>query len=534
MLIIAPILLMLLAALTIVIVNKVKQNFALTFMIAAISAFATWLIMLIFRVYLPSTVSIVLWKPEVLYPYSPFLLLDYQSWSFALAINSICIAALFTDSARTNTESNPISWSGMLSMSALGMLALLAGNPLTLLLAWTFLDIIEFFYLIFTHTDESFKQRAILSLALRFLSLVIFIWATMVGWHKAGEAFDITNIPATASIYYLLAAGLRLGIFSFLNSEFNKQQLTRGLGTVTLFVPVASCLSLIGRLSNIAYIEHHNLILVFKAFIALTALYSALRWTKVQDEVKGQSFWISSFSAFSLFSIINGYQSASRAWGVALLLSGSFLFLFHPKIWRLRFLQFFGVLGIIALPFTPTAAGWEGIIGNEFSFWSLIILLSHVILVFGYIHLILNLKASSANLETWAKIIFPLGLIILIQSGLIIGVIGWPGSFTLGTWWMGAMSITITGTLLLVDQHYKIQIIGEKFIKNSKLAAILLIIKRNTELFFRLNWLKKTMQYLLKMTIGLLTNFSSILEGEGGILWALLVLLMLITLIITI
>lgn len=533
MLLVIPALLMLLAAVLIVAIDKISKNFAIAFLVASISAFAAWLVTLFSRIYLPSTLLLIPWKPETLYPYAPSLLLDYQSWPFALAIISICIAGIFTDSARSSTESNPRSWAGILSISALGMIALLSGNPFTLMMTWTLLDIVEFIHFITSNKNRDFDVGSIIVLSFHISSLIMLGWAIMVGWHEIGKPFDITNIPANASVYFLLSAGLRLGILPLSLFDQSKPQFSRGIDTIVRLVPVASSLSLIGRLSNTILLAHPILMALFQAIIALTALFAAITWIKEKDEVKSQLRWITAFSAFSLFSAVNGNQISSRVWGIALLLSGGLFFLYQPKIWRLRFLLLFGVLGIIALPYTPAAAGWEGIIGDHFNLWSLIIMIAHVILVLGYMRNFQNSLATSDNLETWAKIIFPLGLIILIQSSLVIGVIGWPGSFSLGVWWFSAINVFLTASIFFVFRRYKIDDIVKKLTGSNRSIQTLINILKVMSNVSLIKWIRGLFVTVSQLLSSLLISINNILEGEGGVMWALLILLLLITLIVS-
>jgi hypothetical protein len=531
MLIIAPIFLLILAALIIVIVNRTKENYPISFMLAAISTFAAWLITLILRLYLPSTFPLVDWKPQSLFLASPFLSLDYQSWSFALSLITICMAAIFTDSARSSSGLSPVTWAGSLSITAFGMIALLAGNPLTMILAWAFMDIIEFFYLLFTQRDVSQNQRILLSFALHLLSILMFFWATMVGWHEVGGAFDFTNMPASASIYFLLAAGLRLGILPLNLPFFNEPVLNRGLSTLIRLAPVASSLCLIGRLPSDAFVMQPQWKLLLQAMTTLAAIYTAIRWTIHQDKAEAKPYWIISLSAISLYSAINGYPEASRAWGIALLLSGSMLFLYHPHLKRLRYLLFFGLAGLVALPFTPAVTGWDGLIGGHFTIWTLVMILAHAILVFGYVRFIFNAKASAAGLETWAKIIFPLGLIIIIQSDLITGLVGWPGSFTLGKWWAGLVSALIAVSLLFLVKRFKLDTITLKLADKGNWISTLQTPIKVVDKIFRLEWLYQLLLGISKLLSKLTFGITAVLEGEGGILWALLILLLLITVI---
>jgi len=160
-------------------------------------------------------------------------------------------------------------------------------------------------------------------------------------------------------------------------------------------------------------------------------------------------------------------------------------------------------------------------------------MIAHVILVLGYMRNFQNSLATSDNLETWAKIIFPLGLIILIQSSLIIGVIGWPGSFSLGVWWFSAINVFLTASIFFVFRRYKIDDIVKKLTGSNRSIQTLINILKVVSNVSLIKWIRGLFVTVSKLLSSLLININNILEGEGGVMWALLILLLLITLIVS-
>ncbi len=533
MLLVTPVLLLFLASISILIIFRVKKNFALSFMIAAIATFAAWLITLVLRLFLPSTFQLISWEPESIFQASPFLNLDYQSWPFSLSLITICLAAIFTDSARTNEEPNPNAWAGSMTICAIGMVALLAGNPLTIILAWTFLDFVEFFYLFLSEKEHNKKQSIVLLLGIHFVSNLIFFIASMIAWREVGSSFDITNLPSRSVPMFILAAGLRLGILPISLPFFYETESSRGIGTLLRFVPAASSLSLLGRLSIDIFRFEQLWVGTIKGSIAIIALYASIKFASQKEVIFARRYWILTFSALALFCVINGVPEASRVWGLALLLSGSLLSLYQPPIRSLRFLLFFGLFGLLALSYSPSITGWDGIFVNQFSFWTIPLILSHAILGYGYFQFILNSKSTTQGLETWSRIIFPLGLIFIIQTQLIIGLVGWPGSFSLGKWWFGLISLILSGAMIFLPRIFNFKGV----IQNK--PTIRILEKKFQTLFHKgekgINWnfLLKLFEKLLKPIKLGIEAVTVILEGNGGILWAIIILLLMVTLIMS-
>lgn len=526
MLIFVPILLLLFGSITIAIIYHVKSRVGLTWLVAAGSSLVAWLIMALMRLYLPTTVPLINWEPEPLFNASPFLMVDYISWPYAITLITINIAFIFTDSARSKTNINPMHWAGSMAITAIGLMALLAGNPLTMVLAWALVDIVELVYLLSVQKDNRHNHRIILMYASRLLSLIMFTWATMVGWLEIGQ-FDIDNIPARSGVYFLIAAALRLGIIPLNLSFLNEPELKRGPRTLLRLAPIASSLSLLARVPADVISIRPYWMLPIQLLIGFTALISALMWLLKEQELEARNSWYIALTSLALICAINGLAPTSRAWGISLLLSGSLLFLFDPPIKRLRFLLIPGLIGLLALPFTPANSGWQGLIGSSFNFLSLVAVIAHTLLVSGYIKFMMSGQGSATGLESWSKISFPIGLIFIIQTQIAIGVIGWPGVFNSENWWVGMISLGVTSILVLLAWRLRKSPINSsiksRIEANQNVQKILNTINSVTNL----EWLTRTISTLYRLASNVILTSATIIEGEGGILWALVFLILL-------
>ena len=528
MLIFIPILFLILGAISIFIIIRASNRIGLTWIIAAGSSFAAWLSMMILRLYLPSTVSMIKWMPEVLFRESPFLMIDYNSWPYAAILVTILLAYIFTDSARSKASINPLNWSGSMVVIAIGLIALLAGNPLTMVLAWAIVDIVEFIYLLSVQTDTRQNRRIVLIYAFRMLSLIMLIWAVMVGWQELGP-FDVENIPSRAGVYFLIAAALRLGVLPF-NLQINENG-DRASNPVSIirYVPIAASLSLITRMPAEFMLIRPTWMIAVQIIISLSALVSGILWVTKANTAEGLSYWNIALTSLAILCAVNGQAPASRAWGIALLASGSLRALFNPPIKRLRFLLAFGLVGLVALPFTPAGSGWQGLVGNGLFFWSVVGIMTHAFLVLGYLRFIKSTEGSSIGLESWSKISYPIGLIFIIQTQIGLGLVGWPGSFTSDYWWVGGISLGFTGFLILADW------ILRRLRRKAPLTARMNTSQRLDRLSQRLNvagsfeWAIKPLNLLYQVLGQLTRGLAGFLEGEAGIIWALIFVILIIS-----
>jgi hypothetical protein len=263
--------------------------------------------------------------------------------------------------------------------------------------------------------------------------------------------------------------------------------------------------------------------------LSAAALYAAIRWLSASDEIEGRPFWIIGWAALATASVLNGAPQSSLAWGTALLLPGSLMFLYFPRVQRMNFLLYFGLIGIIGLPFTPAASGWAGLVSGGITIWTFLFIMAHAIMVLGYLRRVMQAGGEAGALESWARIVFPLSLIIIIQAILGLGLIGWPGSLTLGVWWLGAASaLLVVGTVIFLRRSgvnpSAIELpLSDQFLKS--MGRILSILEK----FFRLGWLYRFLWLIFQFISRILRGFSAILESEGGILWTILLLVLLIS-----
>ncbi len=329
----------------------------------------------------------------------------------------------------------------------------------------------------------------------------------------------------------MLAAGFRLGVLPLNLPFLQEPSLRRGVGNIIRLAPVSASLSLLARLpEGIVTPNLTNWMPLFHGLLSIAALYAGIRWLVAADTIKGRPYWLITWAALAAASVVNGAPNASLAWGIALILPGSLLFLYYPRIQRMNFLLHFGLIGLIGLPFTPIASGWIGLVADGVNLWTFLYIFAHALMLLGYLKFSLEAGGETRMLESWARLVYPLGLIIILQSILAMGLIGWPGSLTLGVWWLPVIS-----TFFMIAAFYYIQRAGFdtaniKLPSSSGLSNVLNWVLPRIEPIFRMEWVYQLAWRIFDLISKLLSAFTTILEGEGGVLWTILLLVLLISL----
>ncbi len=474
-----------------------------------------WVAALLGRLRLPQSLDLLSWQPDTLFEVGPRLLLDELAWPFLITLATLALAVVLTDVGRA-PEADWSAWAWSLSLAGMGMFAVMAGNPLTLLLAWTLIDLVELLILLPPVQDSSIRERIMVSFSARLGGSVMVIWA-MILTRASGVILSFEVIPPAVSLYLLLAAGLRLGVLPLHAPFLQELPMRRGLGTVLRLVPAASSLVLLARVAVVGVAPEVEPYLL--ALAGLAALYGAAAWLRSADELAGRPFWVLGMAAFALAAAVTGQQAASLVWGVALISSGGLIFLASTRDKRMVPLALLGIWGFSSLPYSPT---WVGslLYADSFAPMIPIFMLAQALLLLGYLRHSLYLTQSLAGVERWVKLIYPLGLALLPLMHLWIGWLVRPGVIQVANppWWAGVTASGLAGILWFLPAREL------PFPKVFSAAASV------WEAVFSLKWLYRLLGILYRSVGWLLSMVTALLEGEGGLLWTLLLLALLLSL----
>ena len=545
--ILLPILLLMLASLIILALRLIRPNFSLHWLIAVTAGLIAWLLVLLSRLRIPLVLPLVAWRPEELFPISPALLLDNASWSLALALLTLVLATLLTDVARTNPQFgqslddkqqafSPMSktpgwtaWASGLSLGSISLLALLAENILTLLLTLSALDLVQLLIELRFADESAERERIVIAYAARLAGLVGVIWAGMVAY-SAGLSLKFSGLNPQVSVYLVAAAGLRLGVL-LVNPqppmELVRRQ--RGLGSLISLAPAAVNILLLTRAAQAGVPARISPYLL--ALAGLAALYSGFSWLIAKNEAEGQSYWVAGFGSLALAGAINQSPQASLAWGLALLLPGGLIFLYSARRRWLLILQAIGWLGVSALPFTPAWQGM-GMFPTPFKPYMLIFIIAHALLLTGAVrHARRAYPVLTATTgERWVWIIYPWGLVLLplVHLAITLGTsfqvnmsneLKHPGLLES---WPAMVSLALCGLMIFLA--------NTRFAGRRRTAAV--PIHAALQSFISMGWFYRLLWSLYHWLRRIFFLLAALLEGPAGILWALVLLTLLLSLLI--
>jgi hypothetical protein len=507
--------LMLLTAITLIILRFMRSNFKYHWIIAVGGATLALIGIFLWHIRLPQSISLAPWQPATLFLFSPTWLVDGISWPYALSLAALAAAVIWTSVVRA--ENDPAAWAGTLLLTALGILAVAAENPLTLILVWSAIDLSELFAMLRSTTGEERNQGVVIAFSARIAGTGLVMWANLVST-AGGTLMNFRAIPDSAGIYLLIASGLRLGVIP-LHLPYRKDNfLRRGFGTTLRLVSAAASLSLLARIPASALKSTLPPYLLFLA--AITSLYAGWMWLRASDEILGRPFWVLGLASLSVASSLRGNPTGSIGWGVMLILGGGLIFLLSVRQRNILWLPLLGLWGLSALPFSPTASVWET--GNQNS-WMFVLpfLPAQALLIAGAIrHTLYPGETNLESQEMWTRFLYPTGLFLLVAIIFLLGLWGWEGAQSLGQLWAAITALFLTAGFTTLSLTILARLVPDS--ASSQWTRI-----------FHLKWLYNSLSAVYDLFRRIADVITSALEGEGGLLWSLLLLALILSVLST-
>jgi hypothetical protein len=182
------------------------------------------------------------------------------------------------------------------------------------------------------------------------------------------------------------------------------------------------------------------------------------------------------------------------------------------------------VLGLFSLPFTLTAVTWDGTASLDVWFWPFMVV-GQSLLAIGFVrHLWRTSESALENMPRWAQSAYPLGLFVLLAAISLLGLWGWSGAFQVGLWPVGAAVAIVT--LVALAAWWRIL----RFDTAGEDAGRPELTQTESESHLAriLEWLASLVWGFYRSLRRLVDFFSGLLEGDGGLLWTLLALILLL------
>jgi hypothetical protein len=146
------------------------------------------------------------------------------------------------------------------------------------------------------------------------------------------------------------------------------------------------------------------------------------------------------------------------------------------------------------------------------------LLLAHAMLITGFIrHSQRTLtRTSNEKQPIWAKNVYPIGISLLLIMIILLGLFGWNGTLQIGNWIAASLAAVLTiGLLWLTPRLRILNPVRAHWVRPSSAPW--------------LDWGYQALWNLFRRLGRISDTLSSVLEGESGIMWTLLFLVLFIS-----
>jgi hypothetical protein len=243
LILILPLLVLLAGAATIGLFRR-TTSFNL-WVIALATVFFGWLCLLLSSNGQAGPLNISVWRPEPLFSAELVLGLGRAQWGVAYAAMTLLMALVLTAPARDGGE-RAADWAILLVYAALSLLAMMAGNLLTLSLLLIVLDIGAFVYVLRRADTARGGQQAILKLGVESIGVLLLLTAGLVATLERGEGGLTTREAMSLDLLLALGVVLRIGLIPLPLGLPAQAAARRGIGALLRLMPPAILMVQIG------------------------------------------------------------------------------------------------------------------------------------------------------------------------------------------------------------------------------------------------------------------------------------------------
>ncbi len=524
-----PVFLLLAASILLQILGRTKFLPGQTWLFSSIVAVFSWIAMILIRIVIPSGWQVAGWLPGMSTLESVAFQFTKETWMFGFLLISLLVAVIFYE-ARFLGSSNYVNiLTGTLTISAFGLLSILSANGFTFLLTWVLIDIAEFATLILLLKGESKHQIAITSLFARTFGIFLLILLLVLQSKSNQYSLENQN-PSYIGIIMILVAILRMGIIPSHIPYSEDPKIRIGIGSILRFTPILSVFSFLLVLGSQNFSQSQNNWLT--AIFIIGAVLGAVSWYLAKNKLDGRPYWIFTLGCLALIGYLR--SSVEVISGTSAIMMAGAAVLFIPAS-RTRGINLFIpllVAGLLCIPYTPTAILPVGFWSGQLTIANLFIIVCLSLLIVGLIFHATRKEEELDHQESWVWLFQVLGLTILAVSPWISEVFFLENISSFNYLWYAIVLVVVSG-LLFAGRFYLNR-------ENNRNLNIYMQIKRGMDSvllfidrFFRFEWITQIIKGLGKFIEVSMNLIVRVLEGDGGILWSFLFLVLLASLLIT-
>ena len=508
----------------------ISRSFRVTGVIALATALFTVVVTLLLGFRRPAAVALSRWQTESYFGDSLQLTVDGGSWLLAMALLLGLAAAGLAGLSSRNEQCGRNLSVGLLVVAA-ALMAVFADNLMTLAIAWTALDLLVYFWEVFALGDNRGAGELsinLLAVALVMVAALVCVEAGVPAVTRGGK------LPTQGVLFLVLAVILRLGLYPVhvvSRRVVNVSQIE--IEGVTRLAKLSVAVALLGALAS------QPVVLPLRGWLTVAALASGLiggwKWYSANVPREQLGYMVMGQASVIMLTFLWGGEWASAgviAQGISVLLAGLVLSLYRGGIDSVSSWTHNPLLAALVLGGMPLTVGFVGVLALftgmlQAGIWVLalpVVVVIEALLMAGGFRLAFSPGPGPPTQAPFANAGYKLGLTIPAAAGVIAGlapdkfgalagVAGFPG-------WSGMLTpggFTTMGSALLAGS-----IAAGLWLFREQLRAREASIPRLALIStLDLRWLHDAVWILYCGLARAMRAAALVLEGQGGVLWAL-------------
>lgn len=475
--------------------NLFQRDFRSSWLLAVSGAGLSFASLFFLRFRLPLSSGFSAWWAGEGLVSSISFLLDGVSWQIAL-VSAGLVLSFFLTEVRHAMSAPWLNWAVNLALGISSLLAVFSADLLTLAFFWILIDLVTTLaWLRFVTRPE---ERWV---ALNFLlANIAASFLLLSAWILLGFSSQFGNLLTIVSTI------LRLGVIS----SSPASRLDSNQTSYLRLLPMASVLVLLSRPLALEGVT----LIAMLAFLLPLAFFNALRVNQPADVGQGVQFVERGFATLTVMAAAVGQPTIALSLGLVTLVVGSLLSLAKSvRSWRWPIILV-TVFFLCGLPFATIEAT------SRTALILLVFLPVYAALVSGWARSALGEAPEVPVNEPWMGVIRTLGLLIIpsIFGLLAIGLAPAPSNPIQTVWWPGIALIALTALIFFAGRRASRLL----HVSQSLIASI------ESVVFSR--WLPTAFEWILGALGWVLRMMNRVLEGQAGVLWALLLIALLLSL----
>lgn len=444
-------------------------------------------------------VTLVPWRAFPLFPTQPGVWVDELAWMVGLLLVTLTVDYLLTSDA----AGEKIGW--VLGFLWVGLLGVFSANALTLLLSWTLIDFLRFGFLSFYRKPGFQHDRFVLSFAFRLMGPALLVGASFLT-ESGAPPLSFEDFSPRVGWVLLAAAVVR---YAFSLSDLSQFEDRKTIRHLALLADGMSAVISFLLLSRVAAVGLPAGVLPFlRVLLGVLLPLFGLWWILAENPLSGRASWMLGGLSFVILSVSMGEVDSSLIWGMTMILSGHLLFLGPVNMPLRPLLAALLIFGLAGWPFTPL---WEGMVVFSEGGWGILWGLCHAFFLFGGVRFALwdgNTRESSANSIKTPEV---LGLALVPITQFLVSVFIGLIPDSMGFWDGGWRFLLPSTAFLPVLLMQRVNLHRPDWI--SRVQKRVRVIPDQAS---------KVILDMGKMATGLVMGTIRLLEGRGGLIWALL------------